>query len=75
MKQAIIKLLKVKTILSMLFSITTCYLAIKGKISMETFIALTASIITYYFNKKDGDKNEWRITKRNNSTRIWTNEK
>lgn len=58
MKQAIIKLLKVKTILSMLFSITTCYLAIKGKISMETFIALTASIITYYFNKKDGDKNE-----------------
>lgn len=58
MKQAIIQLLKVKTILSMLFSITTCYLAIKGKISMETFIALTASIITYYFNKKDGDKNE-----------------
>lgn len=58
MKQAIIQLLKVKTILSMLFSITTCYLAVKGKISMETFIALTASIITYYFNKKDGDKNE-----------------
>lgn len=58
MKQAIIQLLKVKTILSLLFSITTCYLAIKGKISMETFIALTASIITYYFNKKDGDKNE-----------------
>ena len=58
MKQALINLLKVKTILSLLFSITTCYLAIKGKISMETFIALTASIITYYFNKKDGDKNE-----------------
>lgn len=58
MKQALINLLKVKTILSMLFSVTTCYLAVKGKISMETFIALTASIITYYFNKKDGDKNE-----------------
>jgi hypothetical protein len=58
MKQALINLLKVKTILSLLFSLTTCYLAIKGKISMETFIALTASIITYYFNKpkdKDGE--------------------
>lgn len=58
MKQAIINLLKVKTILSLLFSITTCYLAIKGKISMETFIALTASIITYYFNKKEGENND-----------------
>lgn len=58
MKQALINLLKVKTILSLLFSLTTCYLAVKGKISMETFIALTVSIITYYFNKpkdKDGE--------------------
>ncbi|MBP3504718.1 MAG: hypothetical protein J6K18_06275 [Bacilli bacterium] len=53
MKQAFIKLLKVKTILSLLFSITTCYLAISGKIQMETFMALTMAIITYYFNKKD----------------------
>ena len=72
MKQSLINLLKVKTILSLLFSITTCYLAIKGKISMETFVALTTAIITYYFNKKDGDKNEWRI-KRNNRGRIRKN--
>ena len=71
MKQALINLLKVKTILSMLFSVTTCYLAVKGKISMETFVALTTAIITYYFNKKEGDKNEWR-TKRNNRRRIRT---
>ena len=58
MKQAIINLLKVKTILSLLFSFTTCFLAVKGKISMETFVALTTAIITYYFNKKEGDKNE-----------------
>lgn len=58
MKNAIINLLKVKTILSLLFSITTCFLAIKGTISTETFITLTASVITYYFNKdskKDGE--------------------
>lgn len=53
MKDAIIKLLKVKTILSLLFSATTCYLAISGKIEMETFMALTMAIITYYFTKKD----------------------
>jgi uncharacterized membrane protein (DUF441 family) len=47
-------LLKVKSILSILFSVTTCYLAIKGVISIEAFIGLTASIITYYFNKDKG---------------------
>lgn len=47
-------LLKVKSILSILFSVTTCYLAIKGIISIEAFIGLTASIITYYFNKDKG---------------------
>lgn len=55
MKQAIINLLKVKTILSLMFSATTCYLAITGRIDTATFIALTAAIITYYFNKKDGE--------------------
>ena len=73
MKQALINLLKVKTILSLLFSATTCFLAVKGKKSMETFVALTTAIITYYFNKKESDKNEWR-TKRNNRRRIWPNE-
>lgn len=58
MKQALINLLKVKTILSLLFSATTCFLAVKGKISMETFVSLTTAIIVYYFNKKESDKNE-----------------
>lgn len=48
-------LLKLKSILSIMFCTTTCYLAVKSKISMETFIALTTAIITYYFNKKDGE--------------------
>lgn len=47
----ITNLLKVKSILSIMFSVTTCYLAIKGVISIEAFVGLTASIITYYFNK------------------------
>lgn len=55
MKNALINLLKVKTILSLLFSITTCYLAVAGKINMETFVAFTMAIITYYFNKKENE--------------------
>lgn len=58
MKEALINLLKVKTILSLLFSVTTCYLAIAGRIEMETFMALTMAIITYYFTKKEVSKNE-----------------
>lgn len=54
----IANLLKVKSILSILFSVTTCYLAIKGIISIEAFIGLTASIITYYFNKDKGSDND-----------------
>ena len=53
MKEAIINLLKVKTLLSLMFATTTCYLAVTGQIDTATFIALTASIITYYFNKKE----------------------
>lgn len=51
MLEKIYKLLDLKSILSLLFTITTCYLAIKGKLEIETFVALTSSIITYYFTR------------------------
>lgn len=54
MKEALIKLLKVKTILSILFSVTTCILAFKQVIEMETFMAITMAIITFYFTKDNG---------------------
>lgn len=53
MKNAFINLLKLKSILSLLFCVTTCYLAIVDKIEMETFMAITMAIITYYFTKKE----------------------
>lgn len=55
MKQVLVNLLKLKSILSLLFCGTTCYLAIKGVLEVETFMVLTSAIITYYFNKKDGE--------------------
>lgn len=52
MKDKLSKLLELKSILSVAFCGTTCYLAIIGKISMETFMAVTMAIITYYFTRK-----------------------
>ncbi|MEG0799505.1 MAG: hypothetical protein RR228_03460 [Bacilli bacterium] len=49
MKDKLIKLIDLKSILSLIFTITTCILAFKRIIHSETFIALTSSIITYYF--------------------------
>lgn len=55
MKNALISLLKLKSILSLMFCGVTCYLACKGLIEMETFVGMTMAIITYYFTKKEND--------------------
>ena len=47
------KLLELKSILSLMFCGVTCYLAIMGKLEMETFMALTMAIVTYYFTRKE----------------------
>ena len=46
-------LFKVKTILSLLVIITTCILTFRELVSIEAFMAIAASIITYYFTKKE----------------------
>lgn len=53
MKERLAKLLELKSLLSIAFCGTTCYLSIIGKIEMETFMAITMSIITYYFTRKE----------------------
>ena len=52
---AVVDLLKVKSLITIAMVFTTCYLALQGVISVEVFISLVASIITYYFTKKDSD--------------------
>ncbi len=44
----IANLFKVKTILSLAVIITTCILTFKGVVSVEAFMAIAGSIITYY---------------------------
>ncbi len=46
-------LFKVKTILSLLVITTTCILTFKNIVSVEAFMAIAGSIITYYFTRKD----------------------
>lgn len=54
----IANLFKVKTILSLCVIITTCILTFRGVVSVEAFMAIAGSIITYYFTKKNNNEEE-----------------
>ena len=54
----IAKLFKVKTILSLLVIITTCILTFRNVVSVEAFMAIAASIITYYFTRTEDSQNQ-----------------
>jgi Ca2+/Na+ antiporter len=58
MKNAIINLLKVKSIISLAVIFTSCYLTIIGKLEVASFMALTGAIVTYYFKKDDKEEKE-----------------
>lgn len=51
-------LIKVKTILSLAVIFTVCNLTFKGVVSVEAFMAIASAIITYYFTKKEEEKEE-----------------
>ena len=54
----IANLFKVKTILSLGVITTMCILTIKNIISVESFMAITSAIITYYFTRKNDEKED-----------------
>lgn len=51
-------LIKVKTILSLAVIFTVCSLTFKGIVSVEAFMAIASAIITYYFTKKEDNKED-----------------
>lgn len=55
MKDAIINLLKVKSLMTILVMIVFVVLALKGAISDELTAGVITSVITYYFTKKKED--------------------
>ena len=54
----IANLFKVKTILSLLVIVTTCILTFRDVVSVEALMTIAASIITYYFTRKENENTE-----------------
>lgn len=57
MKEKLMKLLCVKSIVTFMLIGVTSYLAIVGKIeiSSEFFASIVTAVITYYFTRKDNE--------------------
>jgi len=59
---AVVALLKVKSIITLISFIAFFYLSITGKISVDNFMLILGMIATYFFNKdantKGGSSNE-----------------
>ena len=58
MKEALINLLKVKSIITIIVMGIFAYLSITGQLQTETTSAVIMAIITYYFTRKGDAKNE-----------------
>lgn len=62
MKRKITKLIDVKSIVTLSFTLTFCIMALNGKINNDEFRSLFTVIISFYFGtqyeKGKGDKNE-----------------
>lgn len=53
MKEALIKLISVKSILSLICIITLCKMTLQSNIDENAFIGIASAIITYYFTRKE----------------------
>ena len=58
MKQAIINLLKVKSLMTICVMIVFTVLSLNAKMPNELIASVITAVITYYFTKKENDKND-----------------
>jgi hypothetical protein len=61
MKQKLIKLLNVKSIVTIMMSIVFCMLSLYGEITSEQFMTVFATVIAFYFgtqHQKNCDESE-----------------
>ena len=49
MKQALIALLKVKSVVTVLLTTVFCVLAVRGTVSGEQFVTIFTTVIAFYF--------------------------
>ena len=58
MKEALTRLIKVKSIVTIMLTAVFCVLAWKGVVSAEQFVTIFTTVIAFYFgtqSRKDGD--------------------
>ena len=59
MKDALTRLIKVKSIVTIMLTAVFCVLAWKGAVTAEQFVTIFTTVIAFYFgtqsNKKDGE--------------------
>ena len=58
MKQAIINLLKVKSLMTICVMVVFTVLSLKHEIPNELIASVITAVTTYYFTKKENDKND-----------------
>ncbi|MDE6149508.1 MAG: hypothetical protein K2F81_05365 [Ruminococcus sp.] len=61
MKEKLIKLINVKSIVTIMMSLVFCLLSVYGKISSEQFMTVFATVIAFYFgtqHQKNSDGSE-----------------
>lgn len=58
MKQALINLLKVKTIVTLIITICLAAGFLKGQISVDLFMPIVTMVFTYFFTKNNDKKEE-----------------
>jgi len=56
MKEQLKKLLKVKTIITLMVVIVYCYLAVTKAVPVDQYTTAVMMILTYFFNKDHVDK-------------------
>lgn len=58
MKENLTKLIKVKTIVTLLLVVVFCFLSLTGSVPVEEFNKILTIIIVFYFAKKGDASNE-----------------
>ena len=61
MKKKLIKLIDVKSIMTLLFSAVFVFMALTERLSEDSFMTVFVMIVTYYFAKASNNKSEENV--------------
>lgn len=64
MKEKLINLIDVKSILTILLTLVFCYLSVTGAITPEQFVTIFMMVVSFYFGVKSGQKDSAQNTEK-----------